>query len=369
MIRIDEVPAGFWTRRAPRFAKHVQGIDVWAGGALGGGRLWAYAQGRKVLTGHRWRGDGDPLEIPLPGDGLHRSAPGWAASTKSLGFWDYRGEPGGVEFTALNAEGEKKFRTAIPLDYPRTDSPDAYAGPGPLGQPLSLADGGWLLSGETSGADGAGGRVFRLDGQGRLIWKAEGRALALSRTTVVVDRGFEGVAGLNRENGEERWTKTPAGAEVPGGGADMWGFILSRGSEKGFHVYDAETGERRFILPCMEKTDLELKGQLYFSHGAAILYAEPLEIIDIVDGQGKRRARWRSAGRFVGFDGRGALFVTREGDWALYDADKPEAVPAVLKNRDIPDGELLKPFPDRLVVGDGGVAAFNAAWGRGWIFE
>ncbi|HMU75376.1 MAG TPA: PQQ-binding-like beta-propeller repeat protein, partial [Elusimicrobiota bacterium] len=237
------------------------------------------------------------------------------------------------------------------------------------GQPLSLADGGWLLSGETSGADGAGGRVFRLDGQGRLIWKAEGRALALSRTTVVVDRGFDGVAGLNRENGEERWTKTPAGAEVPGGGADMWGFILSRGSEKGFHVYDAETGERRFILPCMEKTDLELKGQLYFSHGAAILYAEPLEIIDIVDGQGKRRARWRSPGRFVGFDGRGALFVTREGDWALYDADKPEAVPAVLKNRDIPDGELLKPFPDRLVVGDGGVAAFNAAWGRGWIFE
>jgi hypothetical protein len=164
------------------------------------------------------------------------------------------------------------------------------------------------LSGETSGADGAGGRVFRLDGQGRLIWKAEGRALALSRTTVVVDRGFDGVAGLNRENGEERWTKTPAGAEVPGGGADMWGFILSRGSEKGFHVYDAETGERRFILPCMEKTDLELKGQLYFSHGAAILYAEPLEIIDIVDGQGKRRARWRSPGRFVGFDGRGALF-------------------------------------------------------------
>ncbi|MBL0349685.1 MAG: PQQ-binding-like beta-propeller repeat protein [Elusimicrobia bacterium] len=369
MIQIDEVPAGSWSGRVPRFIKHLQGLDVWAGGALGGGRLWAYTRGRNVLTGHARRGEAAALEVSLPGDGLHRSPPGWAALTGSVGFWDYRGEPGGVEFTALTAAGEKKFRTAIPLDYPRIDLPDAYAGPGPLAQPLALADGGWLLSGETSGAESAGGQVFLLDPHGRLLWKADGRAVALSKKTVVVNRGFDGVAGLDRENGEERWTKTLSGAEDLGGGADVWGFILPRGSEKGFHVHDAETGERRFALPCMEKTDLELKGRLRFGHGAAILCAEPLEFTEIVDGQGKRRARWRSAGRFVGFDGRRALFATREGDWALYDADKPEAVPAVLENGDIPDGELLKPFPDRLVVGDGGVAAFNAAWGRGWVFD
>ena len=177
------------------------------------------------------------------------------------------------------------------------------------------------------------------------------------------------MAGLNRANGETRWARPVGSVEALGGGADFWGFIASRGIDKGFHVHDAETGERRFALPCMDKTDLTLKGRLRFSHGAAILYAEPLEIIEIVDENGKQRARWRSAGRFVGFDGRRALLATREGDWALYDADNPEEDPVVLKNKDIPEGELLKPFPDRLVVGDGVVAAFNAAWGRGWIFE